>query len=71
MGRGELVPDSIVIRMVAERIERPDCRMGSCSRDFRGPWIRSSGLGIAQAAWLQTPLVYHGIERAMTLRDLT
>ena len=28
MERGELVPDSVVLRMVAERIERPDCFHG-------------------------------------------
>ena len=25
MERGELVPDSLVLKMVAERIDRPDC----------------------------------------------
>jgi len=28
MERGELVPDSLVLQMVAERIERPDCSQG-------------------------------------------
>ena len=28
MERGELVPDSLVLKMVAERIERPDCSHG-------------------------------------------
>ncbi len=28
MDRGELVPDSLVLKMVAERIERPDCSHG-------------------------------------------
>ena len=28
MERGELVPDSLVLKMVAERIERPDCEHG-------------------------------------------
>jgi adenylate kinase len=28
MDRGELVPDAIVIKIIAERIDRPDCRQG-------------------------------------------
>jgi len=28
MSRGELVSDSLVLKMVAERIERPDCTHG-------------------------------------------
>ena len=28
MDRGELVPDEVVIRMIVERISKPDCRMG-------------------------------------------
>jgi len=28
MERGELVPDLLVLKMVAERIERPDCEHG-------------------------------------------
>jgi len=36
MERGELVPDSLVLKMVAERIERPDCSTHLCSTVFRG-----------------------------------
>lgn len=28
MERGDLVPDSVVVRVIAERIEKPDCRKG-------------------------------------------
>ena len=36
MSRGELVPDSIVLRMVADRIDRRDCSHGFVFEGFRG-----------------------------------
>ncbi len=42
MERGDLVPDSLVLKMVRERIERPDCSRGFVFDGFRGPWPRRS-----------------------------
>ncbi|HVO57383.1 MAG TPA: adenylate kinase [Dongiaceae bacterium] len=73
MGRGELVPDSIVLRMVAERIERPDCSHGFVFDGFPRT--------VAQAQWLgellrqhgyRPPLVLHFvIDSALLLRRIT
>jgi len=53
-GRGELVPDSIVLRMVAERIERPDCSHGFVFDGFPRT--------VAQAQWLGELLKQHGFK---------
>jgi len=37
MERGELVPDSLVLQMVAERMNG-DCSHGLCLTGFRGRW---------------------------------
>jgi adenylate kinase len=73
MSRGELVPDSIVLRMVAERIERPDCSHGFVFDGFPRT--------VAQAQWLGELLKQHGfkppvvvhlvIDPAMLLRRIT
>ena len=43
MARGELVPDSIILKMVAARIERPDCSFGFVFDGFPRPWPKPSG----------------------------
>jgi adenylate kinase len=73
MSRGELVPDSIVLRMVAERIERRDCSHGFVFDGFPRT--------VAQAQWLGELLKQHGfkqplvihlmIDPAMLLRRIT
>ena len=73
MSRGELVPDSIVLRMVAHRIERPDCSHGFVFDGFPRT--------VAQAQWLGELLKQHGfkpplvvhlvIDPAMLLRRIT
>jgi adenylate kinase len=73
MGRGELVPDSIVLRMVADRIERPDCSHGFVFDGFPRT--------VAQAQWLGELLKQHGfkpplvvhlvIDSALLLRRIT
>ena len=73
MSRGELVPDSIVLRMVADRIERPDCSHGFVFDGFPRT--------VAQAQWLGELLKQHGfkpplvvhlvIDPAMLLRRIT
>jgi adenylate kinase len=54
MARGELVPDSIVLRMVADRIERPDCSHGFVFDGFPRT--------VAQAQWLGELLKQHGFK---------
>jgi adenylate kinase len=54
MSRGELVPDSIVLRMVADRIDRPDCSHGFVFDGFPRT--------VAQAQWLGELLKQHGFK---------
>jgi adenylate kinase len=44
MERGELVPDDLVVAMVAEKLQRPDCQRGSIFDGFPRT--------VAQAEWL-------------------
>ncbi len=55
MSRGELVPDSLVLKMVAERIERRDCIHGFVFDGFPRT--------VAQAQYLGQLLVEHGFPR--------
>ena len=59
MTRGELVPDSIVLRMVAERIERPDCSHGFVFDGFPRT--------VAQAQWLGELLKQHGFKQPLVV----
>jgi len=59
MARGELVPDSLVLKMVAERIERPDCTHGFVFDGFPRT--------VAQAQYLGQLLVEHGSRRAIVI----
>jgi adenylate kinase len=52
MARGEFVPDSLVLKMVAERIEQPDCWHGFVFDGFPRT--------VAQAQYLQVMLKQHG-----------
>jgi adenylate kinase len=52
MARGEFVPDSLVLKMVAERIEQPDCWHGFVFDGFPRT--------VAQAQYLQVMLRQHG-----------
>ena len=73
MGRGELVPDSIVLRMVADRIERPDCSHGFVFDGFPRTVAQAQWLGeLLKQHGFKPPLVVHMvIERAMLLRRIT
>jgi len=62
MSRGELVPDSIVLRMVAERIERPDCTHGFVFDGFPRT--------VAQAQWLGELLKQHGFKQPLVVHML-
>lgn len=59
MARGELVPDSLVLKMVAERIERPDCRHGFVFDGFPRT--------VAQAQYLGQLLREHGFRRPIVI----
>jgi len=59
MSRGELVPDSLVLKMVAERIERPDCRHGFVFDGFPRT--------VAQAQYLGQLLREHGFRRPIVI----
>jgi len=59
MERGELVPDSLVLRMVRERIERPDCSHGFVFDGFPRT--------VAQAQYLGELLKQHGFRRPLVI----
>jgi adenylate kinase len=59
MERGELVPDSLVLKMIAERIERPDCRHGFVFDGFPRT--------VAQAKYLGELLKEHGYKRPFVI----
>lgn len=59
MKRGELVPDSLVLKIVAERIEQPDCSHGFVFDGFPRT--------VAQAQWLGVLLKQHGFLRPVVI----
>ena len=59
MQRGELVPDSLVLKMVAHRIEEPDCSHGFVFDGFPRT--------VAQAQYLGVLLKQHGVRRGLVV----
>jgi adenylate kinase len=59
MARGELVPDSLVLKMVAKRIEEPDCSHGFVFDGFPRT--------VAQAQYLGQMLREHGYRRPFVI----
>jgi adenylate kinase len=59
MARGALVPDSLVLKMVAKRIECPDCSHGFVFDGFPRT--------VAQAQYLGEMLKQHGFRRPLVL----
>jgi len=59
MERGDLVPDSLVLKMVAERIERPDCSHGFVFDGFPRT--------VTQAKYLGELLKQHGFKQPFVL----
>ena len=60
MDRGELVPDSVVLKMVAERIERPDCSHGFVFDGFPRTVTQAKYLGeLLKRQGFQQPTVIH------------
>jgi adenylate kinase len=73
MARGELVPDSVVLKMVAERIEKPDCSHGFVFDGFPRTVAQAQFLGVLLAQHgYKPPLVIHlAIDPALVLRRIT
>ncbi len=60
MERGELVPDSLVLKMVAERIERPDCGHGFVFDGFPRTVAQAQYLGeLLRRQGFKQPFVIH------------
>jgi len=73
MERGELVPDSLVLKMVAERIERPDCSSGFVFDGFPRTVAQAQYLGeLLRQHGFRNPLVIHMvISNTLLIRRLT
>jgi len=73
MDRGELVPDSLVLKMVAERIERPDCSRGFVFDGFPRTVTQAKYLGelLKQHGLRQPFVIYLVIGSSVLMRRLT
>jgi adenylate kinase len=73
MARGELVPDSLVLKMVAERIERPDCSHGFVFDGFPRTVAQAQYLGelLKQHGYKRAVVVYFAIDPSLLLRRIT
>ncbi len=73
MENGELVPDSLVLRMVAERIERPDCFHGFVFDGFPRTVTQAKYLGelLRQNGLRQPFVIYMVIGTSVLMRRLT
>lgn len=73
MERGELVPDSVVLGMVEERIARPDCAHGFVFDGFPRTEAQAERLAeLLAARGLKRPVVVHfAVDNGILLRRLT
>jgi len=73
MSRGDLVPDSLVLKMVAERIERPDSTHGFVFDGFPRTVAQAQYLGqLLREHGFRRPIVIHlVIELALLMKRLT
>jgi adenylate kinase len=73
MERGELVSDSLVLKMVRERIERPDCSHGFVFDGFPRTVAQAQYLGeLLKQGGFRRPFVIHlVIDTALILRRIT
>jgi adenylate kinase len=73
MERGELVPDSIVLGMVEERIARPDCAHGFVLDGFPRTQAQAEGLGkLLEKRGFRKPAVVHfAVDSSLLLKRLT
>ncbi len=73
MARGELVPDSLVLKMIAERIERPDCSHGFVFDGFPRTVAQAQYLGVLlkQHGYAQPLVIHFVIDRGLLMRRIT
>jgi adenylate kinase len=73
MARGDLVPDSLVLKMVRERIERPDCAHGFVFDGFPRTVAQAQYLGVLLRTHGYRPalVVYFAMDPALVLRRIT
>jgi len=73
MERGELVPDSLVLKIVADRIERPDCSHGFVFDGFPRTVAQAQYLGeLLKQHGFRRPFVIHlVVDTALILRRIT
>src|SRR5215472_18092725 len=73
MERGELVPDSLVLKMVADRIDRPDCFHGFVFDGFPRTVAQAKYLGelLKRQGFKQPFVIYLIIGHSLLIRRLT
>jgi adenylate kinase len=73
MARGDLVPDSLVLKMVAARIERPDCSHGFVFDGFPRTVTQAQYLGelLKQHGFKRPVVVHFAIDPSLLLRRIT
>src|SRR5437899_9079045 len=73
MKRGDFVPDSIILKMIAERIERPDCSHGFVFDGFPRTVAQAQFLGelLKQHGYKQPLVVHFVIDPGLLLRRIT
>jgi adenylate kinase len=73
MARGELVPDSIILKMVAHRIEQPDCSSGFVFDGFPRTVAQAQYFGelLKQNGYKQPVVVYFAIDPALVIKRIT
>jgi len=73
MARGELVPDSLVLKMVRERIERPDCSHGFVFDGFPRTVAQAQYLSVLlrQNGYRPALVVHFALDPALVLKRIT
>jgi adenylate kinase len=73
MARGDFVPDSLVLKMVAERIEKPDCWHGFVFDGFPRTVTQAQYLGVLlrQHGYKPPAVVHFAIDPGLLLRRIT
>ena len=73
MARGDLVPDSLVLEMIRERIERPDCSHGFVFDGFPRTVAQAKYLGalLRQHGYRSALVVHFALDPALVLRRIT
>lgn len=73
MARGDFVPDSLVLKMVADRIEEPDCWHGFVFDGFPRTVTQAQYLGVMlrQHGYKPPVVVHFAIDPALLLRRIT